>query len=792
MTYPSGRVINLGHDNIGRITSVGSYLTGVTYNSIGQLTGTSLGNGVTESYTYDANRMQLATQTATKSDGPTGGLMNLTFNHQATAGQMGSGSTTGNAGQLLAINNNSTINGTAESAAYTYDNLGRLVTSNQTSNGATAQRRFAYDRWGNRTGMWDAVSGGDHVQAISLEQNAGVPTNRIQAVSSYNNDDGAPNYGGWLDGADCNGISGWAWNANQPNTPISVDIYDGNTLIETVAANQFRQDLVDAGIGNGSHGYSIATPASLKNGAAHTIRVKFGGTTAELSGSPKSMTCQAPASSAYGGWLDGANCNVIGGWAWDANQPNTPINVEVYDGNTLIAAVTANQFRQDLFNAGIGNGYHGYTIATPASVKNGAAHTIRVKFGGTSSELSGSPKSITCGNYIYDACGNVTNDGQHSYAYDAENRLASVDGGATGQYSYDLSNRRYKKVAGGATTHYVSQGSQVIAEYDGSTGTVTAEYVYSGSLMIAKIAGGATQYFLSDRLSSRLMLDASANVIGRQGQLPFGEDFGESGSQEKHHFTSYERDPESGIDYAINRGYQTNAGRFLSADPYRASGYMVNPHTWNRYIYTEDDPVNKIDPLGRESHQTGPGSWVVNVSAGAGIIIDPVVTGNSGGLPHINNPMKYPKGDEGGGEVDDPLYPKLNPCEKKLWHLTGELAKIEIKHAASAAEKIDAGIAGNPKGSPDGSYGNAVKHCVWNCGMTRNIDLSTAQRWAEAHECNEQGNPDHSDDSEMDRHNNAEGQKLAGQPGDCENLCKNSDNLKIIRPPWGPKGPPPR
>ena len=62
-------------------------------------------------------------------------------------------------------------------------------------------------------------------------------------------------------------------------------------------------------------------------------------------------------------------------------------------------------------------------------------------------------------------------------------------------------------------------------------------------------------YYLSDRLSMRLVLEASGNVLGRQGHLPFGEDFGESGSQEKHHFTSYKRDGESGTDYAINRQY---------------------------------------------------------------------------------------------------------------------------------------------------------------------------------------------------------------------------------------------
>jgi hypothetical protein len=95
--------------------------------------------------------------------------------------------------------------------------------------------------------------------------------------------------------------------------------------------------------------------------------------------------------------------------------------------------------------------------------------------------------------------GNVTNDAAHSYTYDSENRLASVDGGATGQYAYDASNQRSKKVAGDATTHCIWEGSKVIARYDGTMGLVNSEYVYSGSRMVAKISSGVTQYFLSDR-----------------------------------------------------------------------------------------------------------------------------------------------------------------------------------------------------------------------------------------------------------------------------------------------------
>jgi RHS repeat-associated protein len=174
----------------------------------------------------------------------------------------------------------------------------------------------------------------------------------------------------------------------------------------------------------------------------------------------------------------------------------------------------------------------------------------------------------------------------------------NVDGGATGQYAYDPSNRRYKKVTGGATTHYIWQGSHVVAEYDGSSGAVTVEYVYSGSRLIAKVSSGATQYFLSDRLSIRLMLDWSGNVLGRQGHLPFGEDFAESGTEEKIHFTTYERDGEIASDYSVNREYSSAVGGFNRPDPFRSSAKIADAQSFNRYCYVANDPVNRADPIG--------------------------------------------------------------------------------------------------------------------------------------------------------------------------------------------------
>jgi reprolysin-like metallo-peptidase family M12B len=204
-----------------------------------------------------------------------------------------------------------------------------------------------------------------------------------------------PSYQGFLDAAGCGIITGWAWDANLPNTIINVDIYDGATLISSTPANLSREDLVNAGIGNGFHGFSFTVPQSLKDGQTHTIRARFAGTVTELINSPRTINCSG-APPLYQGYHDAAGCNTIAGWAWDANDPNNPINVDIYDGATLIATVPSIQFRPDLVTAGIGNGFHGFSYTVPASLQDGQPHSIRVKFPGTNTDLSNTPRTIAC------------------------------------------------------------------------------------------------------------------------------------------------------------------------------------------------------------------------------------------------------------------------------------------------------------------------------------------------------------------------------------------------------------
>jgi RHS repeat-associated protein len=213
--------------------------------------------------------------------------------------------------------------------------------------------------------------------------------------------------------------------------------------------------------------------------------------------------------------------------------------------------------------------------------------------------VSASTNHITGTPFSYDANGNMTNDGYNTLAYDAENRTLSATNGSTGgTYSYDGNNLRVKKVAGSTTTVYILSGGKVIAEYDNgaAVGSPSREYVYAGSTLLAKIVGTTTTYYHHDQLSNRLVTSSSGTSIEQIGHYPFGESWYNS-SGDKLMFTSYERDTESGNDYAKARYYASRLGRFLGLDP--ISGSVSDPQSLNHFAYVENDPINAADPSGQ-------------------------------------------------------------------------------------------------------------------------------------------------------------------------------------------------
>ena len=112
-----------------------------------------------------------------------------------------------------------------------------------------------------------------------------------------------------------------------------------------------------------------------------------------------------------------------------------------------------------------------------------------------------------------------------------------------------------------------------------------------------------------------MVTDEDGRVTSRRDYTAFSEesvaperdpDLGYSGQSEtRTGYTGYEKDAESGLDFAQARYYNPTHGRFTSVDPLTASATIRNPQTFNRYAYVLNSPYKFTDPLGLIPVTTG-------------------------------------------------------------------------------------------------------------------------------------------------------------------------------------------
>jgi len=207
--------------------------------------------------------------------------------------------------------------------------------------------------------------------------------------------------------------------------------------------------------------------------------------------------------------------------------------------------------------------------------------------------------------YDYDAAGNVTKDASNQkFVYNGENKQTKVETvdangnviAVNGEYYYDGSGRRVKKVVGNETTIFVYNASgQMIAEYATTAPTTP------------KIS-----YLTSDTLGTpRINTNTSGAVSARHDYMPFGEEIiglgGRSSSNDyqadyiRQKFTGQLRDTESGLDYFNARYYSSFQGRFSSIDPINITNQrLADPQRINLYVYVRNNPLKFSDPSGMD------------------------------------------------------------------------------------------------------------------------------------------------------------------------------------------------
>jgi RHS repeat-associated protein len=600
--------------------------THYTYDAVGNLISLRDGNGNTTSLTYDRNNRPVRTTL------PDGSFFENTYN---ALGEV--------IAQRDAVGNTTT---------FTYNNEGSLLTVTQPGGGVT---RYEYDSNGGLISSTDAngrktVSEYDKLNRLVKRT---YPDGTTELITY----DGL---GRPISQTDRQGRT-TTYEYDQMNRLSLVRYADAKTVAYTYTPSGKRDTVTDASgvIDFDYDAMERVTSVRYADGTTITYAYDLAGNRTKIT-TPDGETRYSydvknrlakvtdPRGLITSYTYDGAG-NVVG-----INHPNGLVTVKTYDrmnrlssikttnpdGNTVFHEVytrDANGRRTKVVQADGSTVEYAYDAKSRLTVEiyKDAGGNVRRQLGYTYDAV-GNRLAVTDSltnstvNYTYNGNDQMTSDGAHTfaydangntisktiststtrYAYDARERLTQVTqpDNSTLTYGYDANGNRVRAVdAGGNVTNYVvdstSRTPQVLVETDGS-GRVVASYTY-GLELISQRREGVDSFYLHDALgSTRALTDGSGAVTDSYSYDAFGELMSSTGTTVNSFlYTGEQHDVASGLYYLRARYYNPSAGRFISMDPYR--GALNAPATQHRYAYTQNNPVNATDPTGLYTRREG-------------------------------------------------------------------------------------------------------------------------------------------------------------------------------------------
>ena len=251
--------------------------------------------------------------------------------------------------------------------------------------------------------------------------------------------------------------------------------------------------------------------------------------------------------------------------------------------------------------------------------------------------------------YEYDENGNMTKDlnrGICGIEYNCLNlplRVDFVDGSRI-TYAYDGGGRKLR------TDHYINPLTASVPQLAGGTGTAgdgSLVHTWTGycgnkvyendTLKMSLFDGGyvsydtkadatspipSYHYYIKDHLgNNRLVLGESGEVEQVNHYYPFGGLMGGSEnlvSSQRYKYNGKELDRTHGLDWYDYgaRMYDPALGRWMVPDPLAEKYYSVSP-----YAYCHDNPINAIDPDGRDDFFDENGKFIKKTKTGDNIMV---------------------------------------------------------------------------------------------------------------------------------------------------------------------------
>jgi RHS repeat-associated protein len=243
---------------------------------------------------------------------------------------------------------------------------------------------------------------------------------------------------------------------------------------------------------------------------------------------------------------------------------------------------------------GLAWNHDGFGNLTQQSVTKGSLTGFTHSVNGTTNRISGQ---------YYDANGNWGGSFGQSQSYDIENRIRTAAGPQFSEsYLYSARNERmvsqrdqdrhrvhFYGADGLLLGIYTLEITQQNPSYTYPVRIAAQERIYFGGRLM-QIGG---EWVATDRLGS-VVRKGTTNYK----YAPYGQEIGGATANDTNKFATYTRDSVSGLDYALNRYYKPEWGRFTSPDPSDLNVRYGVPGSWNMYAYSDGDPINMHDPMG--------------------------------------------------------------------------------------------------------------------------------------------------------------------------------------------------
>jgi hypothetical protein len=170
-----------------------------------------------------------------------------------------------------------------------------------------------------------------------------------------------------LDQANGNEIVGWVFDSKRSSDHLQVQLREGDKVVATVKADEFRQDLLDDGVGSGHCGFHIDIQTLVVDHSEGYFDLFADGKKLNQLPIFIKVKVQTPPQQTiplehYIVRVDSNTPGKINGWATDNNRKAHKPHIECKLGELILGTCVADTFRDDLAKAGIGDGKHGFTI----------------------------------------------------------------------------------------------------------------------------------------------------------------------------------------------------------------------------------------------------------------------------------------------------------------------------------------------------------------------------------------------------------------------------------------------